>query len=64
MRLWAIRNIEVIAKALDRPGARLLMLGDFKIIVGISIVLILTITPSKVEAIEKTPWLVCMKTMT
>ena len=64
MRLWAIRNIEVIAKALDRQGARLLMLGDFKIIVGISIVLILTITPSKVEAIEKIPWLVCMKTMT
>ena len=64
MRLWAIWNIEVIAKALDRQGARLLILGDFKIIVGISIVLILTITPSKVETIEKTPWLVCMKTMT
>ena len=64
MRLWAIRNIEVIAKALDRQGARLLMLGDFKIIVRISIVLILTITPSKVEIIEETPWLVCMKTMT
>ena len=64
MRLWAIRNIEAIAKALDRQGARLLMLGDFKIIVGISIVLILTIIPSKVEAIEKIPWLVCMKIMT
>ena len=63
MRLWAIRNIEAIAKALDRQGARLLMLGDFKIIVGISIVLILTIIPAKVEAIEKIPWLVCMKTM-
>ena len=64
MRLWAIRNIEAIAKALDRQGASLLMLGDFKIIVGISIVLILTIIPSKVEAIEKIPWLVCMKIMT
>ena len=64
MRLWAIRNIEAIAKALDRQGARLLMLGDFKIIVGISIVLILTIIPAKVEVIEKIPWLVCMKIMT
>ena len=64
MRLWAIRNIEAIAKALDRQGARLLMLGDFKIIVGISIVLILTIRPAKVEVIEKIPWLVCIKIMT
>ena len=63
MRLWAIRNIEAIAKALDKQGARLLMMGDFKIIVGISMVLILTIIPAKVEAIEKIPWLVCMKTM-
>ena len=51
-------------KALDRQGTRLLMLGDFKIIVGISIVLILTIIPAKVEVIEKIPWLVCMKIMT
>ena len=50
-------------KALDRQGTRLLMLGDFKIIVPISIVLILTIIPAKVKAIEKIPWLVCMKTM-
>ena len=47
MRLWAIRNIEAFAKALDRQGARLLMLGDFKIIVGISIILILTIIPAR-----------------
>ena len=64
MRLWAIRNMEAIAKALDRQGARLLMLGDFKVIVEISIVLIFTIIPAKVEAIEKMPWLVCMKIMT
>ena len=63
---WAIRNIEAIAKALDRQGARFSInhLGDFKIIVGISIVLILTIIPAKVEAMQKIPWLVCMKTMT
>ena len=48
MRWWAIRNIEAIAKALDRQGARLLMLGDFKVIVEISIVLIFTIIPAKV----------------
>ena len=59
-----IRNVEALAKALDKQGARLLMFGDFKIIVGISIVLIPPIIPSKVEAIEKIPWLVCMKTMT
>jgi len=53
MRLWAIQNIAEIAKALDRQGARLLMLGGLKIIVGISIVLIFTIIPAKVEAIEK-----------
>ena len=40
------------------------MFGDFKIIVGISIVLILPIIPAKVEAIEKIPWLVCVKIMT
>ena len=56
--------MEAIAKALDRQGARLLMLGDFKVIVEISIVLIFTIIPAKVEAIEKIPWLVCMKIMT
>ena len=61
--MWAIRNIEAIAKALDKQGARLLMVGDFKINVGISIVLILKIIPPEVEAIEKIPWLVCMKTM-
>ena len=62
--MWTIRNVEAIAKAIDKQGARLSMLGDFKIIVGISIVLILPIIPAKVEAIEKIPWLVCMKTMT
>ena len=59
-----MRNIGENAKALDRQGARLLMLGDLKVIVEISILLIFTIIPAKVEAIEKIPWLVCMKIMT
>ena len=63
MRLWAIRNIGENAKALDRQGARLLMLGDLKIIVGISTVFHDLHNHTSKSRGNQEDTLVCMKTM-